>query len=408
MVRNPDEGSMEELQEEVDYQPSLAAEDLEVINLSDNPEIQRPISISASLSAEERTILVKLLKEYQDMFAWQYDEMPGLDLGLVAYAFNVEPGTKLVVQPMRTFHPEVEAQITKEIQKLLAAGFVKPIQHPQWLSNIVPVKKKNGQIRCCVDFCNLNKTCPKDEFPLPSMDVLIDSAAGHEMFSFMDGFSGYNQIRMSPKDAKKTAFRTPIGNFYYIVMSFGLKNARATYQRTMTTIFHDMMHREIEDYVEDVVVKSKTREGHLETLRKVLERYRVYKLRMNPLKCAFGVSARNFLGFLVHKRGIDVDLAKATAIATMKPPTNVKQLKSFLGRLSYIRRFIPGLASLTSSFSHLLKKNVPFVCSQECQKAFETLKQIMSKLPTVCAPVMGKPLKLYLASNNQAIGALIA
>uniref|UniRef100_A0A2N9J5I9 Reverse transcriptase domain-containing protein n=1 Tax=Fagus sylvatica TaxID=28930 RepID=A0A2N9J5I9_FAGSY len=407
-VRNPDEGSMEEPREEVDYQPSLAAKDLEVINLSDNPDTQRPISISASLSAGEKTSLVKLLKEYQDVFIWQYDQMPGLDPGLVAHALNVEPGIRPVIQLKRTFHLEVEAQITKEIQKLLAVGFVKPIQHPQWLSNIVPVKKKNGQIRCCVDFRNLNKAYPKDEFPLPSMDVLIDSAAGHEMFSFMDGFSGYNQIRMSPKDAEKTAFRTPIGNFYYTVMPFGLKNAGATYQRTMTTIFHDMMHREIEDYVDDVVVKSKTREGHLETLRKVLERCRVFKLRMNPLKCAFGVSAGKFLGFLVHKQGIDVDPAKSTAIATMKPPTNVKQLKSFLRRLSYIRRFIPGLALLTSSFSHLLKKNMPFVWSQECQKAFETLKQIMSKLPTVCAPVMGKPLKLYLASNNQAIGALIA
>jgi hypothetical protein len=354
---------MEEPREEVDYQPSLAAKDLEVINLSDNPETQRPISISASLSAGEKTSLVKLLKEYQDVFTWQYDQMPGLDPGLVAHALNVEPGTRPVIQLKRTFHLEVEAQITKEIQKLLAVGFVKPIQHPQWLSNIVPVKKKNGQIRCCVDFRNLNKAYPKDEFPLPSMDVLIDSAAGHEMFSFMDGFSGYNQIRMSPKDAEKTAFRTPIGNFYYTVMSFGLKNAGATYQRTMTTIFHDMMHREIEDYVDDVVVKSKTREGHLETLRKVLERCRVFKLRMNPLKCAFGVSTGKFLGFLVHKQGIDVDPAKSTAIATMKPPTNVKQLKSFLRRLSYIRRFIPGLALLTSSFSHLLKKNMPFVWS---------------------------------------------
>ena len=286
--------------------------------------------------------------------------MPGLDPRLVAHALNVEPRTRPVVQPMRTFHPEVEAQITKEIEKLLAVGFVKPIQHPQWLSNIVPVKKKNGQIRCYVDFLNLNKACPKDEFSLPSMDVLIDSTVGHEMFSFMDSFSGYNQTRMSPKDAEKTAFRTTKGNFYYIVMPFGLKNAGATYQRTMTTIFHDMMHREIEDYVDDVVVKSKTREGHLETLRKVLERCRVNKLRMNPLKCAFGVSAGKFLGFLVHKRGIDVDPAKATAIATMKPPTNVKQLKIFLGRLSYIRRFISGLASLTFFFFSFIKEECAF------------------------------------------------
>ena len=113
---------------------------------------------------------------------------------------------------------------------MLAAGFIKPIQHPRWLSNIIPVKKKNGQIRCCVDFRNLNKAYPKDEFPLPNMDLLIDSVAGSAMFSFMDGFSKYNQIRMALKDAEKTAFRTVMGNFYYTVMPFGLKNTGETYQ----------------------------------------------------------------------------------------------------------------------------------------------------------------------------------
>ena len=188
------------------------------------------------------------------------------------------------------------------------------------MSNIVPVKKKNGQIRCCIDFRNLNKVCPKDEFPLPNMDLLIDSAAGSTMFSFMDGFNGYNQIRMAPKDAEKTAFRTTIGNFYYTVMPFGLKNASATYQRTMTAIFHDMIHQELEDYVDDIMVKLKKREEHVQVLKKVFERCRTFKLRMNPLKCAFGMSFGKFLGFLVHSRGIDVDPTKATAIATMKPP----------------------------------------------------------------------------------------
>uniref|UniRef100_A0A2N9GDZ7 Integrase catalytic domain-containing protein n=1 Tax=Fagus sylvatica TaxID=28930 RepID=A0A2N9GDZ7_FAGSY len=313
-----------------------------------------------------------------------------------------------VIQPMRTFHPEVEAQITQEVKKLLSAGFIKPIQHPRWLSNIVPVKKKNGQIRCCVDFRNLNKACPKDEFPLPNMDLLIDSAAGHAMFSFMDGFSGYNQIFMTPRDAEKTAFRTPIGNFYYTVMPFGLKNAGATYQRTMTAMFHDMMHCEIEDYVDDIVVKSKTRGDHFGILKKVFERCRLYKLKMNPLKCAFGVSAGKFLGFLVHQCGIDVDPARASVIATMKPPTTHKELKSFLGKLSYIRRFIPGLAAVTSTFAPLLKKGAPFHWSIECQEAFEKVQDIMTKLPTVCAPISGKSLRLYLASNSQAIGALIA
>ena len=210
--------------------PEISAkEELKAINLSSDPNVHKPVSISASLSVEERMHLVELLKEYQDVFAWQYDEMLGIDPELVAHSLNVESGTRPVVQPMRTFHPEVEAQITQEVKKLLSAGFIKPIQHPRWLSNIVPVKKKNGQIQCCVDFCNLNKACPKDEFPLPNMDLLIDSAAGHAMFSFMDGFSGYNQIFMSPKDAEKTAFRTPIGNFCYTVMPFSLKNAGATY-----------------------------------------------------------------------------------------------------------------------------------------------------------------------------------
>jgi ribonuclease HI len=383
-------------------------EELEVINLSDDPDVRKPVSISMSLATGERKCLIDLLHEYKDVFSWDYDEMPGIDPRLVAHSLNVEPDTRPVVQPMRTFHTEVEAQITQEVKKLLAAGFIKPIQHPQWLSNIVPVKKKNGQIRCCVDFRNLNKACPKDEFPLPNMDLLIDSAAGHALFSFMDGFSGYNQIRMSTKDAEKTTFRTPIGNFYYTVMPFGLKNASATYQRTMTAMFHDMMHKEIEDYVDDIVVKSKKREDYLETLRKVFDKCRLYKLKMNPLKCAFGVSTRKFLGFLVHNRGIDVDPAKASAIATMKAPTSYKELKSFLGRLSYMRRFIPSLAAVTAVFTPLMKKEVPFVWSTACQQTFEKIQAIMTKLPTVCAPVAGRPLRLYLASNGEAIRALVA
>uniref|UniRef100_A0A2N9GSG2 RNA-directed DNA polymerase n=1 Tax=Fagus sylvatica TaxID=28930 RepID=A0A2N9GSG2_FAGSY len=334
-------------------EPNLTSkEELEVINLSDNPDITKPISISKSLSAKERKCLIDLLHEYKDVFAWDYHEMPGIDPGLVAHSLNVEPGTRPVVQPMRTFHTEVEAQITQEVKKLLAAGFIKA------------------------------HSASTDEFPLPNMDLLIDSAAGHAMFSFMDGFSGYNQIRMSTRDAEKTAFRTPIGNFYYTVMPFGLKNAGATYQRTMTAMFHDMMHKEIEDYVDDIVVKSKKREDHLRILRKVFDRCRLYKLKMNPLKCAFGVSAGKFLGFLVHNRGIDVDPAKASAIATMKAPTSHKELKSFLGRLSYIRRFIPGLAAVTAVFAPLMKKGVPFIWSTACQQAFEKIQQIMTKLPT--------------------------
>ncbi|CAL9012292.1 unnamed protein product [Prunus brigantina] len=289
--------------------------------------------------------------------------MPGLNPNLVSHTLNIELGTKLVVQPRRNFHPEVEKQIKVEIEKLLAVGFIKPIKHPTWLANIVPVKKKTGVIRVCIDYRDLNRACPKDEFPLPNMDILIDSTSGQGMLSFMDGFSGYNQIKMSPKDAEKTAFRTPYGNFYYTVMPFGLKNAGATYQRAMTAVFHDMMGKEVEDYVDDLVVKSRTREGHQEVLRRVLERCRLYGLKMNPKKCAFEVSSGKFLGFQVHQRGIDVDSEKTKAICSLAPPKNPKELKSFMGRLSYIRRFIPGLAAMMSIFTPLLKKGKPYIWS---------------------------------------------
>ena len=208
---------------------------------------------------------------------------------------------------------------------------------------------------------------------MPNMDLLIDSAARSAIFSFMDGFSEYNHIRMAPKDAEKTAFRTPMANFYYTVMSFGLKNAGATYQRAMAAIFHDMMHQELEDYVDDIVVKSKKREEHFYVLKKVFERCRAFKLRMNPLKCAFGVSFRKFLGFLVHSRGIDVNPAKAMAIATMRPLITVNELKSFLGKVPYIRRFILVLASITSTFK-LLRKGQSFEWGEAQQMAFKRLQ----------------------------------
>jgi len=157
-------------------------------------------------------------------------------------------------------------------------------------------------------------------------------------------------------DAEKIAFRTPIRNFYYTVMPFGLKNVGPTYQCIMTMIFHDMMHREIEDYVNDIMVKSRKHEDHVKVLRKVFERCRLFKLRVNPLKCAFGVSSRKFLGVLVHNKGIDVDSTKAATIATIRPPSTIKELKNFLGKVLYIRKFIPGLVSITSTFGKLLKK----------------------------------------------------
>ncbi|XP_058216758.1 uncharacterized protein LOC131327628, partial [Rhododendron vialii] len=152
----------------------------------------------------------------------------------------------------------------------------------------VPVDLWNdSQDLQCVDFRDLNKASPKDDFPLPHIDVLVDNTAGHALLSFMDGFSGYNQILMAPEDREKTTFITEWGTYCYLVMPFGLKNAGPTYQRAATTILHDMMHKEVEVYVDDMIAKSKTREGHVPVLRKFFERLRKFRMRLNPQKCTF-------------------------------------------------------------------------------------------------------------------------
>ena len=166
--------------------------------------------------------------------------------------------------------------IENEVNKLIEAGFIREVKYPTWISSIVPVRKKNGQIRVCVDFRDLNNACPKDEFPLPIPELMIDATTGYEAMSFMDGSSGYNQIRMSPKDEELTAFRTPKGIYCYKVMPFGLKNAGATYQRAMQNIFEDLFHKNVECYVDDFVVKSRKRGDHLKDLRMVFELLRRY------------------------------------------------------------------------------------------------------------------------------------
>ena len=192
----------------------------------------------------------------------------------------------------------------------------------------------------CVDYRDLNRASPKDDFPLPHIYTLVDNTATSSLYSFMDEFSEYNQIKMAPEDIEKTTFITLWGTFSYIVMSFGLKNAGTTYQRAMVTLFHDMMHKEIEVYVDDMIAKSASEEEHLFNLKKLFERLRKYKLGLNPTKCTFGVKFGKLLGFIVSQRGIEVDPDKVCAILEMPHPCNEKEVRGFLGRLNYISIFI--------------------------------------------------------------------
>ncbi|KAM1897512.1 hypothetical protein ACFX14_031969 [Malus domestica] len=252
--------------------------------------------------------------------------MPGLDRTLVEHELRIKPGCKPVQQPPHRFSIEVQLGIKDEIVRLLNAGFIRTTRYVEWLANIVLVLKKNGALRICIEFCNLNMVTPKDAYPMPISDLLIDVAANDDMLSFMDGHAGYNQIFIIEADVHKTAFRCSgaLGTYEWVVMPFGLKNTRATYQHVMNTIFHDLIGTTIEVHIDDVVVKSKRHRTHIDDLRQAFLLMRQHNLKMNPAKCAFNVSAGNFLGFLVHHRGIEVDTYKAHAIIDAPPPTTKK------------------------------------------------------------------------------------
>jgi hypothetical protein len=199
---------------------------------------------------------------------------------------------------MRT---EVLEEVKKQIEKMLEAGFIKPCRYAEWISSIVPVQKKDGWWRVCVDFRNLNRATPKDEYPMPIVETLINAAVGNKILSFMDGNASYNQIFMALEDIHKTAFRVPgvVGLFEYVVMTLGLKNVGATYQRVMNYIYHDLISKLVEIYIDAIVVKFTLTGGHMRDLRQVFERTRRFRLKMNPKKWSFGVSGGRFLGFLV-------------------------------------------------------------------------------------------------------------
>ncbi|KAL8088405.1 hypothetical protein AgCh_038254 [Apium graveolens] len=282
--------------------------------------------IGATLKEPLRGKLVRFLQENSDVFAWSAANMPGIYLELITHKLNVDPNRKT------------------EVEKLLEAGFIEEIQFPEWLANPVMVKKANGKWRRCVDFTDLNDACPKDCFPLPKIDTLIDATAGHEMLSFMDGFSGYNQIKMHKDDIPKVSSITDFGVYCYLVMAFGLKNAGATNQR------------------------------------EALEVLRYHKMMLNPTKCAFGVESGNFLGLMVSKRGIEADPDKIKAILDMEPQKTIKDVQKLTRRVVALGRFISKSGDKCLSFFKSLKNIKDFVWSEENQKAFEELKKYMAKI----------------------------
>nr|POF23511.1 transposon ty3-i gag-pol polyprotein [Quercus suber] len=280
-------------------------EDLTKVTIRDNPE--KFFQVGSELPLPEREELVEFLKKYLDVFAWDAYEAPRVDPEFICHHLRVNPLVTPKKQPLRRPSKEHAEAVREEVAKLKQVGAIKEVFYPEWLANTVVVKKKNGKWRVCVDFTDLNKACPKDPFPMPKIDQLVDATVGHPRMSFLDAFQGYHQIPLALDNQEKTAFVTPIGNYHYKVMPFGLKNVGSTYQRMMTRMFKPQLSKNIEIYIDDMVVKSKIIAEHIKDLESTFEVLREYKLRLNASKCSFGVGSGKFLGYMVTHRGIEVN-----------------------------------------------------------------------------------------------------
>ena len=278
------------------------------------------------------------------------------------------------------------------------------MEYPEWLANVVLVKKANDKLRLCIDFTDINKACPKDSFPFLRIDLIVDATAGHELLSFMDAFPGYNNISMDPDDQEKTSFVTVQGTYCYWVMPFGLKNAGATYQRLVNRMFQKQIGVTMEVYIDDMLVKSTTTELHIAHLSEALQILRNYNMKLNSAKCAFGVSAGKFLGFIVNHRGIEANPDKIKAVLDMPSPSGIKEVQRLTGRIAALSRFVSKASDKCQPF-FLLKK--AFQWDTKCEEAFSALKTYLSSPPILVSPIEGELLTLYLAVSDFSTSAVL-
>ena len=379
------------------------SEELELISLDDDPE--HLAYIGSKLMEDLKSLLTQFLRQNRDVFSWKQVDMGGIDPTVITHRLNISPSFKPVKQKWRSFAPKRQKAINEEVGKLLQAGAIREVEYPEWLANIVLVKKANGKWRLCIDFTDINKTCPKDSFPLPRIDLIVDATAGHELLSFMDAFSGYNQISMDPDDQEKTSFVTAQGTYCYRVMPFGLKNVGATYQRLVNKMFQKQIGTTMEVYIDDILVKSSTAKLHIAHLSEAFQILRDYNMKLNPAKCAFGVSVGKFLGFIVNHRGIEANPDKIKVVLDMPSPSGIKEVQRLTGRIASLSRFVSRASDKCQPFFQLLKK--AFQWDTKCEVAFTALKTYLSSPPILVSPIEGELLTLYLVVSDFSTSAIL-
>ncbi|GJW96502.1 reverse transcriptase domain-containing protein [Tanacetum coccineum] len=395
---------------------------LEYAFLEENNKL--PVIISKDLSQDEKTSLINVLKNRKQAIAWKLSDIRGIDPEFCSHKILLEDDYQPSVQHQRRVNPKIHDVIQKESRKTSDAGDLSNLGiHGFFQSHCVPKKacmtvvtnEENELVptrlvtgwRVCIDYRKLNEATCKDHFPLPFMDQMLERLAGNEFYCFLDGFSGYFQIPIDPKDQEKTTFTCPYGTFAYRRMPFGLCNAPGTFQRCMMAIFHDMIEKTMEVFMDDFSVFGNSFSSCLANLDKMLKRCEDTKLALNWEKSHFMVKEGIVLGHKISRKGIEVDKAKVDVISKLPHPTTVKGIRSFLGHAGFYRRFIKDFSKISRPMTHLLEKNTPFIFSEDCILAFQTLKKKLTEAPILIAPNWDQPFEIMCDASDYAIGAVL-
>eukprot|EP00253_Pinus_taeda_P025248 PITA_25248 len=367
----------------------------------------KTLNINKNLEKSQQEELTKILQQHSTAFAWEYIDMKGIDPKTCIHHIYIEENSRPIRQPQRRMNPNLREIVKEELQKLLNVNFIYPISDSRWVSPFVIVPKKNGKWREFIDYRELNKMTLKDHFHFPFIDQVLDTLTGKKYFSFLDGFSGYHQIQVAPKDQDKTTFTCPWGTFAYRVLPFGLCNAPATFQRVVLGIFSDLINDCVEVYMDDFTIYGDSFKKALENLEKVLIRCKETNLSLCHEKCFMMFTEGIVLGHHVSGDGIKVDRSKVEVISKFPIPNCQKDVRNFLGFTRYYRRFIENFTKIASPLFKLLTKDCEFNWGPDCQSTFETLKTRISEAPILRGPNWKLPFHISTDASDTALGAML-
>jgi hypothetical protein len=310
---------------------------------------------------------IPVVREFRDVFP---EELPGLPpVREIEVSIETIPGVSPIAQSPYRMAPMELAELKVQLQELLDKGFIWPSNSP-WGAPVLFVKKKDGTLRLCIDYRQLNKVTVKNRYPLPRIDDLFDQLKGVRVFSKINLRSGYHQLRIKEQDIQKTAFRTRYGHYEFLVMPFGLTNAPAMFMDLMNRVFRPYLVQYVVVFIDDILVYSNSHLEHEQHLRVVLQTLRENQLYAKLDKCEFWLQEVIFLGHVISVEGILVDPRKVEAVLKWERPTNVTKIQSFLGLAGYYRRFIEGFSTIAPPLTKLTRKEVRFVWSEECDARF--------------------------------------